>query len=96
MLYKQIMKILNDHIYSDISVEEVARLCNISISGLKKNFKKYSGTSIHRHFIVLKIIRATELLQTDMSLNFDNQNYFSAVFKRVIGISPSAFRKDLQ
>lgn len=103
MLYKQIMKILNDHIYSDISVEEVAKLCNISVSGLKKNFKKYSGTSIHRHFIVLKIIRATELLQTDMSisdisnnLNFDNQNYFSAVFKRVIGTSPSAFRKDLQ
>lgn len=103
VLYKKIVGILEDNIYSDISIAEVAEICGMSVSGIKKSFRRYSGESIHRYFLRLKINRAAQLLRSNMSvgeisevLSFNNQNYFSTVFKRETGCSPLAYRKGEQ
>lgn len=98
--YKKIITVLNEHIYDNITVPEIARECSLSVSNLKKTFSMYSGTGVISYFNKMKITKAISMLLSDASiaevsetLGFSSQNYFSAVFKREMGISPGTYRK---
>jgi AraC-like DNA-binding protein len=82
-----------------LTVADIAKLCSMSESNVKKVFSKYAGCGLIEYCNKAKIVRAKELLASGMSvgevadaLGFDNQNYFSTVFKRIAGIPPSRFR----
>lgn len=82
------------------SVYQVAKYCNISLSGLKRIFSKYAGMGVHKYFLMLKIQTAAYLLGSGMnvtdvaeSLGFSDQGYFSRSFLRETGILPSKFKK---
>lgn len=68
----------------------------MSQATLKRIFARYTGIGIHKYFLQLKIKSATELLQSGMNvcqtsekLGFSSQCYFSTVYKRETGKSPS-------
>lgn len=93
--YLNIISVLNDNINTNLTIEEIADLCNMSQSNLKKTFRKYSGVGIIKYFNELKIEKAQKLLnsgysvkETAATLGYSDQNYFSVVFKRVKGYSP--------
>lgn len=86
-----------------VNVPEVATACSVSVSKLKNIFSKYAGIGVHKYFLKMKMVRAFELLaenytvaETAEMLGFENQNYFSAVFKRENGTSPSEYKKTLK
>lgn len=98
--FNKIIKTLENNLSSQLSIPDIAKECNLSISSVNKIFAKYSSCGIHRYFIKLKIMKAIELLSKDVSvfeiseeLGFDNQNYFSLVFKRETGYSPLNYKK---
>ena len=87
---------MNSCICFQPTVLEIADFCKVSEATLKRIFNKYSGTSIHKYFLKLKMKTAAELLASGFSvteiaekLGFGSQAYFSAAFKRETGISPS-------
>ena len=93
------MKILENNIDKRLSVSDIARLANMSEINLKKTFSKYAGTGVMAYFTELKINTAISLIKSGasvkecaMSLGFDNQNYFSATFKRVTEKRPSEYK----
>ena len=95
-----IIKILENNVCSQLSIQEIADMCNISVSLVNKIFARYSSGGIHKYFLKLKIIKAIELLsdgieisQISERLAFNNQNYFSLVFKRETGLSPLNYKK---
>lgn len=97
--YARIINTLGKNIEKRLTLEEIAMLCNMSVSSLKKNFNKYSQTGIIKYFNLMKINRAKSLLmsglsvkETSTALGFDDQNYFSTMFKRLTGQSPSNFK----
>lgn len=97
--YKKIIQTMNSHIYENLSVDDIARLCCLSTSNLKKTFKMYAGCGVMRHFNRIKIIRAMALIREGYSiceisdrLSFSSPNYFSAVFKRETGMLPTDYR----
>lgn len=97
--YAKIVKILENNIDKRLSVSDIARLANMSEINLKKTFSKYAGTGVIAYFTELKINAAITLIrggasvkECAMSLGFDNQNYFSATFKRVTGKRPSEYK----
>ena len=99
MHYKRIIDTMNDHIGENLSIDDLAALCNLSVSNMKKIFNKYAGGGVMRHFNRLKVKRAMRLLRTGHSvaevsdmLGFSSQNYFSVVFKREAGLLPSEYR----
>ena len=101
-LYKKAINTLEEKIFSNISVEELARECNISTAQLKRVFSKYAGIGIHEYFLQIKILYAKKLLSGGMGvtevaekMSFSSQNYFSIVFKREEGISPSQFKRQI-
>ena len=100
MMYKKIINAMKENVENNITIDELADICGMSTSNLKKIYSMYSVFSIHKYFIKLKISRAIEMLEdgynvTEISdkLSFNNQNYFSIVFKRETSMSPLNYRK---
>lgn len=105
MNYKTIIDTMNENISKNLSIDELAALCNLSVSNLKKIFAKYAGGGVMKHFNRLKIKRAMRLLRIGLSvsevsyqLGFSSQNYFAVVFRRETGMLPSEFKhsKDIE
>jgi len=96
LLFSKAVNYIHSQVCGQPSVREIARACNTSESTLKRIFKKYSGISIHKYSLELKIKTATELLQNGSSvtevadrLGFSSQAYFSTCYKRETGIYPT-------
>lgn len=87
-----------------ISVEESARKCGMSVSGFIKSFKKQTGEPPNQYLIEVRMRKAAELLKnTDwtvaeiaLQVGYENQLYFSRLFKSKTGQSPSGFRAGAQ
>lgn len=84
----------------NISVEQLAKLCNISGAYLRKLFHQRFNLSPQAYINNLKIKYATELLKSgyysisevsDMC-NFQNIHYFSSFIKKETGLTPSQIR----
>lgn len=100
MRYAEIVNVLQEHLNEQLSAGEVARLCNMSLSNLKKVFTKYAGMGVSRYFTEMKMRRAAVLLQSGKrvgevaeELGFTDQNYFSTVFRRIMGVPPGQYRE---
>lgn len=98
--YSFIVKTINSNIDKRISVTELAELCNMSAINLQKTFSKYAGVGVKEYFNRIKMQKAIELLdkgmsvkQTALLLGYEDQNYFSTVFKRITGNTPSSVGK---
>lgn len=98
--YRQIMEVLSKHVSEQLTISQVAQLCHMSPTGLKRTFSRYAGIGVMHYFMELKIRHAMELMRrgeristVSEKLGFENQNYFSTVFRRVVGMSPSQFRR---
>lgn len=95
-------KVIELHLYSNLSIEELARLSNLSLTSFKREFKKEFNDSPANYINAKKLQKARELLSiTDMSISeiayetgFNDPLYFSRIFKKKTGISPSSFREN--
>ncbi len=93
---------LTNHIKESIRLEDVADELFFSESYIKKAFKKQTGRTVMDAFTELKIEEAKKLLSLGKhcneiadELSFCNKNYFSNVFKKVVGVTPSEYKKTL-
>lgn len=98
-LFKEAVRFMQSNVAEQLTVNDIAKHCKISQSGLKRTFSKFAGISVHKYFLNLKLNAAINLLQSGNTvaevtdrLNFSSQSYFSAAFKREIGNSPSKFK----
>lgn len=83
------------------SLDEVARMVNLSPSYFSKVFKKEVGCNFNTYMNILRIEKSKKLLLYDdlklvdiaTAVGFEDQSYFSKVFKRITGMSPYNYRK---
>ncbi len=93
--------IKQDFLYRDFSLGELASLCQISESYLKRIFKEKYGMPPKRYIIQLRINHACELLrlerysvtQISEMCGFSDVYFFSRQFKEYMGITPTQFIK---
>lgn len=99
-LATQMINIIDENIYNKITVEEICKNLNYSRTYLSKVFKSSTGYTLLECVHMRKISEAKKLIReekynftqiSDM-LAFDNPHYFSAVFKRLTGITPSEYK----
>ncbi len=99
--YRLIVTVLNKHLYDNLTLGNIAALCGMSESNLKKTFQKFSGEGVINYHNRLKIMKASELLKrghtvlevSDM-MSFSSQGYFTKVFKRFMGVTPNDYKKN--
>lgn len=85
------------HIYDSLDVEDLARRLGQNYKSFREDFKSYTGLSPYQYFLHMKIDKAKELLaergtsvkEVSYRLAFQNPYYFSRLFKKKTGTSPS-------
>lgn len=90
----------NTHYNSEINIEEYAYSKGMSISWFIRNFKKYTGQTPVQFLTSLRMTNAQVLLETTTySINeiarivgYNNPLYFSRIFHKQKGCSPSQYR----
>lgn len=101
MLVESTIEFLNSHYKEDISVSQLAERAGLSISQYCKLFKERTGYSPKEYLIQLRINRAKQLLEISRGnmkniawqVGYTDEFYFSRIFKKVVGISPSEYVK---
>ena len=93
----------NEHYNEDISIEEYAQSRGMSVSWFLRNFKQMTMKSPMQYILAIRINNAVSLLETtdynvteiSTLVGYDNPLYFSRIFKKQKGVSPSDYRKQL-
>lgn len=87
---------------SDLSVEQLAAECNLSVSYFHKLFVQATGTTPNRYLMMTRLTAAKGmLLSSDQSVaqvaeccGFSSQGYFCDCMKKYLGVSPRQFRRN--
>lgn len=97
--YSRIVQIMKENCHRNLSLAELAQLCQMSVSNMKRIFGLYSDMGVAKYFLALKMRRAMELLDKGMStgrvadeLQYSEASYFCTVFKRETGMTPAQYR----
>ncbi len=98
LLFQKALREMEFKVNEQLSIEDLANKLGISLSHLKRIFASFSDVGVHEYFMGLKIREAVKLLRSGHSVTetaeltgFNNQNYFSAAFKRIVGVSPKEY-----
>lgn len=100
-IVKSTKEYLENHYAEDISLEDVAEQVNISPQYFSKLIKKTTGFNFIDWLSMLRVKRAKELLNNSnltvkevcFMVGYKDPNYFSRIFKKRIGITPSEYVK---
>lgn len=84
----------------EISIASFAKACHVSESYFIRRWKAYTGKTPMQYFISVRITHSCELLlNTSLSISeiaaivgYNNPLYFSRLFKKIVGVSPKAYR----
>ena len=100
----RVMDYIKNNYASQLNNEMLSSMSGYHEYHLNRLFVKYTGTSIHKYILNIRINEAKKmLLTTEHSLatiaenvGFNSNTHFSSYFKQVMGISPLEFRKQFK
>ena len=86
---------------AQIQVREASRICGMSESHFMSFFKRVTGLSFMKYLNHYRVERSQVLLvNTDepmanisQEMGFCDQSYFGTVFRRLVGMTPAAYRR---
>jgi len=100
-LVEAIKQYLMQHITDTVRIENICNEFDYSRSYLNKRFRMETGSSLAAYITAAKIEEAKRLIrennlnfaQISEYLSFDNPQYFSRVFRKHTGMTPTEFKK---
>ncbi len=98
---ERVHSLMQARVHEQLELEALAETVSLSKFHFIKKYKELTGTTPINHFIHLKVERACHLLDvTTKSINeisfavgYEDAYYFSRIFKKIMGISPSQYRR---
>jgi len=99
-LIEEIQNYIKCNYSQQITLEDISKLIGLSKYHLSRMFSEKVGMGIKEFSIDFRIKRAQDLLSKGMpvaevaySIGFNDPNYFSKLFKKYIGCTPSCYQK---
>nr|WP_304219780.1 AraC family transcriptional regulator [Fredinandcohnia onubensis] len=88
-----------NHYHEHMNLSDLAKMAGLSTSHYARLFKEYVGYSPIDYLTHVRIDRAKELLaisdfrikEISQSVGYQDELYFSRIFKRIVGVSPTQF-----
>lgn len=101
---QELRRYIDRHITEPLRTEQLAALIGRSVSQAQRLFAAEYGTPLYRYVLDRKLALACRLLrETGMTvrevaayLSFEDEFYFSGLFRRKIGTSPSRYRENAE
>lgn len=98
--FQEIFDYIEDNYNHEISFAELAEIAHFSPYYFSRVFKQITGRTIVEYINEVRLKKSIELLKTNsmsiteiaMNCGFNDLNYFSRVFKKRYGVSPSKFQ----
>lgn len=100
----KIKNIIHAHPEKFFSNQELADMLNVSVKTAENKFKGAFSTTIHQYMLTYKIDEAVSyfknyphmiIKEIAYNLGFYDEYHFSKQFKKVMGISPTEYKKNL-
>lgn len=98
--FMELEKYIDAHLFENITIQDLSAACNFSVSTVQHKFREYYGRTPMEYISYKKITRSKELLlsgksvtETAMILGFNTSDYFSTVFRKLNGMSPTQWLK---
>lgn len=100
---KEILNYIEKNINKNITLEDAAAFVNLSPHYLSKIFKKETKVNFITYLTNRRIDIAKEMLEDEsipisniaIDLSYSKSNYFSKVFKKKVGLTPSEYREKI-
>ncbi|WP_248930315.1 response regulator [Paenibacillus hamazuiensis] len=97
----EIAKYIQNHYHQDITLQDIAGHFYLSREYISRKFKQEFHVNISDYITSIRMDRAKLLLlnpsyrisQIAELVGYDDEKYFSKVFKKTVGISPNEYRK---
>lgn len=102
-ILKEARKYINDNYNKNISLDDISKNISISTSYLSHLFKNNLNCTVNDYLTRVRIENSIELMSIrELSIQdiakkvgFNNQGYFTKVFRKYIGITPVKYRNKL-
>jgi AraC-like DNA-binding protein len=100
---QDVLTYINNHYTQPLRISELAKRFGVSESYLSHEFSRFTRRSVYEYILYRRIILARQLIMKDLSLNmvayqcgFNDYSNFLRSFTKMVGISPSQYRKQLK
>ena len=98
--FQKIVEYINNNFNKPLNFNDVALEFNLSVSWLTRLFNKHLNTSPKKYLTQFRMEKAKIMLNSTnrindiaLSVGYDDPLYFSRLFRKNTGISPSEYRK---
>lgn len=103
-LMNKALRFIEENYHKNLNMAMVSNYISMNYSLFSISFKQYTGVNFVNYLKRIRINEAKRLLSTtdekiiDISkqVGYDNEKHFMKTFKSICGISPSAYRKNMQ
>ncbi len=102
-LFSRIVEFMKQNIQNALNISDICTHCHCSRSNAKKVIHKHTGMGMMQLFNQLKIKYSLSLLQENkkvaeiaQTLSFSSYQYYSLIFKKIMGMTISNYRKKVQ
>lgn len=102
-IIQNVLAYINQHYTESLSIRSLAAHFNISPSYLAHEFSRFTHRSLYNYILYRRIMLSLQQMMGDASLNaiafqcgFSDYSNFLRSFTRLMGISPSQYRKRLR
>jgi AraC family transcriptional regulator len=101
---RRVTDFMTEYADHDIALEELAALVGLSAKHFARAFRQSTGVPPHRWLIERRIEHAKTLLvagnlglaEIALACGFADQSHFTATFRKLIGVTPGLFQKEMQ
>ncbi len=101
-LEDEIVKLLQDNVYGNISLDKIANLLHYGKTTICKTFKQKTGFSIINYYLKLKIDESKKLIRQNHNfseiselLGFDSLPHFTKTFKKLTQMTPREYKNSI-
>jgi AraC family transcriptional regulator len=100
---RRALEFIHANFDKQLRLEDIASAAELSASHFVHQFRRSMNTSPYKYVLALRIEqgkrmlgnRLLSVLEVAQAVGFDNPQHFATVFRRIAGVSPSTYRRQL-